>query len=284
MATDALSAYVRKATSRSLVLAYSCGRCIDFFTAHMYHQNHHQRFQRPPRPGRRPAGPLPWLSWDRHVDSVLEAQQSKDFSDCRAVRVRQEGASRPFVLAHCCVGAKQTKLTVGIRHEPSKAFWPPHAERFEATSDAYNGCVFTRECSKCARAKQEQRRARLGVVHEARAKALDLLVGCDRAERNLTKALHSYRAAVSRCGCHVATSSLWLCEGVPGTRLRMRAGYAATHINFVASPLDWLVPARMQRPCSRILSWFLHRVLKHNPLLLVISAATEADDAARPRV
>ncbi len=31
--------------------------------------------------------------------------------------------------------------------------------------------------------------ARLGVVHEPRAKALDLLVGGDRAERDLAKAL-----------------------------------------------------------------------------------------------
>ncbi len=224
MATAALSAYIRKATSRSLVLAYSCGRCNDFFTAHMYHHNHHQRFQRPPRPGRRPARPLPWLSCDRRVDSLLEAQQIKKFSDCRAVRVRQESAQPALRLGVLLRWRQTNEIGCWLAHEPSKAFWPPHAERFEATSDTYNGCVFTaatRELSKCARAKQEQRRTHLGVVHEARAKALDLLVGCDRAERDLTKALHSDRTAVSRCGCDVATSSLWLGEGAPGTRLRM---------------------------------------------------------------
>jgi len=121
MATAALSAYIRKATSRSLVLAYSCGRCNDFFTAHMYHHNHHQRFQRPPRPGRRPARPLPWLSCDRRVDSLLEAKSKNSATAALSAYVRK-APSRPFVLAYSCVGAKQTKLAVGLRMSLQRLF------------------------------------------------------------------------------------------------------------------------------------------------------------------
>lgn len=175
-----------------------------------------------------PAGAQPALYLGSPVTDeltlYLKHNKSKN-SATAALSAYVRKAPQPALRLGVLLRWRQTnEIGCWLAHEPSEAFWPPHAERFEATSDTYNGCVFTaatRELSKCARAKQEQRRTHLGVVHEARAKALDLLVGCDRAERDLTKALHSDRTAVSRCGCDVATSSLWLGEGAPGTRLRM---------------------------------------------------------------
>ena len=147
MATAALSAYIRKATSRSLVLAYSCGRCNDFFTAHMYHHNHHQRFQRPPRPGRRPARPLPWLSCDRRVDSLLEAKSKNSATAALSAYVRK-APSRPFVLAYSCVGAKQTKLAVGLRMSLQRLF----GHLMQSASKQPAICIDTRPC-RCRAAR-----------------------------------------------------------------------------------------------------------------------------------